>query len=125
MLLFLAPWTFPALLLTARGLARGNRRAWQIAVAVLAALLTLHVERRFDDGAIVTGIAVVALVARRADFRLRSDPSSRPRLLVHAALLAAGIVTYGLVTLCVNRLMADVPYSIPFVLVVTSRALAG
>jgi lysyl-tRNA synthetase, class II len=114
-----------ALLLTARGLARGNRRAWQIAVAVLAALLMLHVERRFDDGAIVTGIAVVALVARRADFRLRGDPSSRPRLLVHAALLAAGIVAYGLVTLWVNRLMADVPYSIPFALEVTGRALAG
>lgn len=114
-----------ALVLTARGLARGNRRAWQIAVAVLAALLTLHIERRFDEGAIVTGIAVVALVARRSDFRLRGDPSSRPRLLVHAALLAGGIVTYGLVTLWVNRLMADVPYSLSFALEVTGRALAG
>ena len=114
-----------ALLLTARGLARGNRRAWQIAVGVLAALLTLHVERRFDDGAVVTGIAVVALVARRSDFRLRGDPSSRPRLLIHAALLAAGIVAYGLVTLWVNRLMADVPYSTAFALSVTGRALAG
>jgi lysyl-tRNA synthetase, class II len=114
-----------ALVLTARGLARGNRRAWQIAVAVLAALLTLHIERRFDDGAIVTGIVVVALVARRSDFRLRGDPSSRPRLLVHAALLAGGIVAYGLVTLWVNRLMADVPYSLSFALEVTGRALAG
>ncbi len=114
-----------ALLLTARSLARGNRRAWQIAVALLAILLMLHVERRFDDGAIVTGIAVVALVARRADFRLRGDPSSRPRLLVHAALLAGGIVGYGLATLWVNRLMADVPYSTGFALESIGRALAG
>jgi lysyl-tRNA synthetase class 2 len=114
-----------ALLLTARSLARGSRRAWQLAVALLALLLILHVERRFDDGAIVTGIVVVALVARRADFRLRGDPSSRPRLLVHAALLAGGIVAYGLVTLWVNRLMADVPYSTGFALRSIGRALVG
>jgi lysyl-tRNA synthetase class 2 len=114
-----------ALLLTARSLARGSRRAWQLAVALLALLLILHVERRFDDGAIVTGIVVVALVARRADFRLRGDPSARPRLFVHAALLAGGVVAYGLVTLWVNRLMADVPYSTGFALQSIGRALAG
>ena len=114
-----------ALLLTARGLGRGNRRAWQIAVGLLALLLVLHVERRFDDGAIVTGITLVALVARRADFRLRGDPSSRPRVLVHAAMLAAGIVGYGFVTLWVNRLMADVPFSAGFALESVGRALAG
>src|SRR5581483_9574609 len=48
-----------ALLLSARGLARGNQRAWQIAVAVLALLLTLNVERRFDEGAVFAGIALV------------------------------------------------------------------
>jgi lysyl-tRNA synthetase, class II len=114
-----------ALLLAARSLARGNQRAWQIAVALMAILLTLHIERRFDDGAIVTGIALVALVARRTDFRRRGDPASRPRLLVHAALLAGGIVAYGIATLWVNRLMADVEYSIPFALEVTGRALVG
>jgi len=114
-----------ALLLTARGLARGNRRAWQLAAALLALLLVLHVERRFDDGAIVTGVALVALVARRADFRLRGDPASRPRVLVHAAALAAAIVGYGFVTLWVNRLMADVPFSTTFALEAIGRALAG
>ena len=37
----------------------------------------LHVERRFDDGAIVTGIAVVALLARRGDVPALGDPSAQ------------------------------------------------
>ena len=114
-----------ALIVTARSLARGNRRAWQIAIALLAVLLVLHVERRFDDGAIVTGIAVVALLARRADFRLRGDPAAQSRVLLRAIALAAVLVAYGVVALWVNRLMADEPYTVPFALRVTGRALAG
>jgi len=114
-----------ALVVTARSLARGNRRAWQIAIALLTALLALHVERRFDQGAIVTGVAVVVLLARRDDFRLRGDPSSKPRVLLHAVVLSVVVVLYGLVTLWVNRLMADEPYTISFALHVTGLALAG
>src|SRR5262249_34970358 len=65
-----------ALLVTARGLARGNRRAWQIACALLTVLLALHVLHRFDTGVVVTGVTVVALVAWRTDFTLRGDPTS-------------------------------------------------
>ena len=68
-----------ALVVAARSLARGNRRAWEIAVVLLALLLVLNVERRFHEGAIVTGVAVVALLARRSDFDLRGDPDSKPR----------------------------------------------
>jgi len=114
-----------ALVVTARSLARGSRRGWQVAVFLLAALLALHVVRRFDDGAIVTGIAVVTLLARRTDFRRPGDPSSKPRVLVHAALLAGVTLVYGLVTLWINRLMADQPYTAGFAFRVTGRALAG
>ena len=114
-----------ALVVTARSLARGNRRAWQIAIALLTALLALHVERRFDQGAIVTGVAVVVLLARRDDFRLRGDPSAKPRVLLHAVVLSAVVVLYGLATLWANRLMADEPYTISFALHVTGLALAG
>jgi hypothetical protein len=38
-----------ALVVSARSLARGNRRAWQIAVGLLTALLALNVGRRFDE----------------------------------------------------------------------------
>ena len=113
------------LLMTARSLSRGSRRAWQIAVAVLASLLVLHIGRRFDEGAFVTGIVVVVLVARRADFRLRGDPTSKPRVLLHAGIAAAGVLAYGLLTLWANRLMADQPYTLPFALGVIGRALAG
>jgi lysyl-tRNA synthetase, class II len=114
-----------ALVVAARGLARGNRRAWQVAVCLLAALLVLHVERRFDEGAIVTGIAVVALVARRADFGRRGDPDSKPRIVLHALVAALVVVIYGVATLWVNRMMVDQPYSLSFASRVTARALAG
>ncbi len=113
------------LLVTARSLASGSRRAWQIAVVVLAALLVLHVGRRFDEGAVVTGVVVVALVARRADFRRRGDPASKPRVLLHAATSTLAILVYGLVTLWVNRLMADQPYTLRFAVGVIGRAVAG
>lgn len=114
-----------ALVVAARSLARGSRRAWELAVCLLALLFALNVERRFDDGAIVTGIALVALLARRADFRLRGDPSSKPRVLLHAAVLAAAIGVYGVATLWVNRLMLDQPYTLTLALRTTGRALAG
>jgi lysyl-tRNA synthetase, class II len=114
-----------ALIVTARSLARGSGRAWQLAVALLTLLLALHLERGFDDGAIVTGLVVVALLARRADFRRRGDPSAKPRVALHAIALAVVLLLYGAITLWVNRLMADQPYTLGFALRVTGRALAG
>lgn len=114
-----------ALLVLARGLARGSRRAWQLACVLLTLLLVLHVQRRFDMGAVVTGLVVVALVARRSDFRLRGDPSTKPRILLHAALAAAAIVAYGLATIWVNRIAAQEPYTIGFALSVTGHAAIG
>ena len=67
------------LIVAARSLARGNRRAWQIAVVLLAVLLVLHMERRFDEGAIVTGVVVVALLARRADSTFAATRLEAPR----------------------------------------------
>jgi lysylphosphatidylglycerol synthetase-like protein (DUF2156 family) len=113
------------LVIAARSLARGSRRAWQTAVVVLALLLVLHIGRRFGEGAVVTGVVVVGLIARRADFRLGGDPESKPRVLVHAFVAAGSIVVYGLVTLWVNRLMADQPYSLRFAFRVIGRALGG
>jgi lysyl-tRNA synthetase class 2 len=119
-----APLAF-ALLLAARGLARRQRRAWQLAVGLLTLLLVLHVVRRFDDGAAVTGLAVVVLLARRSDFRLRGDPTAKPRLALHALAVVAAIGCYGLLTLWLNRLMADQPYSLLFALRETGAALIG
>lgn len=113
------------LAVTARGLARGSRRAWALAIALLTLLFVLHVERRFDEGAIVTGAVVVGLVGRRNDFSRRGDPSSRALVAAHTALAAVATLAYGLVTLWVNRLMADQPYTFGFALRIVGRALAG
>jgi len=113
------------LVVTARRLSAGNRRAWQLAVALLALLLALNVERGFSDGAIVTSVAVVALLARRSDFRLRGDPSSKPRALLHVMFLAGVVGIYGVATLWVNRLMVDQPYTLGLALRETGRAAAG
>ena len=63
-----------ALLVAARRLVRRQHRAWQVALGLLAALTLLHAARRFDQGALVAGLATVALLARRSDFRFRGDP---------------------------------------------------
>jgi lysyl-tRNA synthetase class 2 len=96
-----------------------------VAVGLLAALFVLHVERRFDEGAVVTGLVIVGLVGRRNDFSRRGDPSSRPVVLLHAGVGAAVTLVYGLVTLWANRLMADQPYTFGFALRIVGRALAG
>lgn len=114
-----------ALVVSARSLARGSNRGWQVAVCLLTLLLALHAQHRFDTGAIVTGIVVVALVARRADFQLRGDPRSKPRVLLHAVVAAAVVFAYGLGTLWVNRVMVDEPYTVAFALHTTTRALVG
>jgi lysyl-tRNA synthetase class 2 len=114
-----------ALVVVARGLARGQRRAFEVALVLLVALLVLHVERRFDDGAVVTGLAAIALLARRGDFRRPGDPSSKPRIAVHAVTLVAAVTAYGVMTLWVNRLTADRSYSLPWALGETGRAALG
>ena len=121
----LVPPIAAALVVSARSLARGNRRAWEAALVLMTMLLVLHVERRFDDGAIVTGIVVVALLARRSSFTNRGDPSARPRVLLHAVLAATGIVAYGTATLWVNRMMADTPFTFSLSFEVVGRALTG
>jgi lysyl-tRNA synthetase class 2 len=119
-----APLGF-ALLVSARGLARRQHRAWQLALALSAALVILHVQRRFDEGVVLTGLAALALLARRTDFTLRGDPSAKPRIARHALIAALGILGYGVVTLWVNRLMADQQYTLGFALRETGRALLG
>jgi lysyl-tRNA synthetase class 2 len=114
-----------ALVVAARALARGSRRGWQVALGLLAALLVLDVERRFDEGAVVTGVVVVALVARRGDFGAPGDPTRQRHVLRHAVLAAIVVVAYGVVTLWLHRLMADQPYSVGLALSITAEALAG
>ena len=113
------------LMLLARGLVRRKRRAWRIAVALLLGSTTLHIFHGMASGAIATGLLAIALVARRQDFSAAGDPTSQPRVFIRAALLVIGIYAYGAAALWVNRLVADRPFTLPFSLSETSRALVG
>jgi lysyl-tRNA synthetase, class II len=114
-----------ALVVLARGLARRKRRAWQLALVLLCGLVALHLQHRFGYGAIGTALVAVALLARRGDFDARGDPDAHPRIALHLALFVAAIATYGVVTLWINRVMVDRPFTVAFALEETGRAAIG
>ncbi len=114
-----------ALIVAARGLARRKRRAYQVALILLVGLAALHLAHRFDYGAVAAALVAVLLVARRHVFDAPGDPTASPRLALRAAGLVAAIYAYGAVVLWINRIEADQPFTLPFALSVTTRALAG
>ncbi|MDQ6811286.1 MAG: hypothetical protein M3Z95_05255, partial [Actinomycetota bacterium] len=113
------------LLVAARGLARRKRRAWQVAIAILLGLVVLHLQHRFGYGAIATGFVAVALLARRSDFDAPGDPDAHPRLVVRALLFGLAIFGYAFAALWVNRVMADQPFTLGFVLREAARGAVG
>lgn len=78
-----------ALLLLAGGLARRKRRAWLLAVGLIAFAAAAHLARGFDaEEAIGSAVLLGALLALRGRFDVSGDPTSlRP--------LAAGIAVTG------------------------------
>ena len=113
------------LVLVARGLARRKRRAWWLAVVLLGGSTALHVLHGFNYGAIVTGLVLLAIIARRRAFDAAGDPTMQPRLIARAFLWLAAIYGFGVAALWVNRVMADQPYTLGFALRETSAALVG
>ena len=113
-----------ALVVVARGLGRGRRRAWQLAVGLLLGSTVLHLLHS-DYGAVATGLLLVALVARRQDFSAPGDPEARPVVLGRAAFFLAAIYLYGAAAIWINRLEADQPFTARFAVRETSRALVG
>ncbi|HLI44720.1 MAG TPA: phosphatidylglycerol lysyltransferase domain-containing protein [Acidimicrobiales bacterium] len=75
-----------ALILVARGLRRGHRLAWLVAVGVLAATSVLHIVREGQIlGALASLAVLAALVWARGSFRARYEPAA-----VRTALLMLG-----------------------------------
>ncbi|MFI5063957.1 MAG: hypothetical protein ACHP9Z_08270, partial [Streptosporangiales bacterium] len=100
------------LLLTARGLARGNRRAWRLAAGLLGLSVLLQLLRGPDYAvAVVTGLLAIALIARRDDFRHQGDPAARPSAVARLLALLALALVYGVVALCAYRAAAGLPFS--------------
>jgi lysyl-tRNA synthetase class 2 len=105
-----------ALLLSARGLARGQRVAWLTAVALLVLSVGLHVLHGFNDGGVLATVVLVCLVALRGDFQSPSDPTAPRRVLVRLGITSAFVPLFGIVAIWVNRMTADRPFSIRFAL---------
>ena len=114
------------LLIASRGLARGNRRAWQLSIALLGISAVLHLLRGPDyAAAIITALIAVALLARRQDFPFSGDPGARPSAIVRLAGMLALAVGYGLTAIFVYRTAAAVSFSLPAAWSDTVRALLG
>lgn len=70
------------LLMIGRGLRRGQRRAWFIAVALLLTSTVLHLVKGVDvEEASVAAFAAAYLLIRRRAFSTPADPTSMPRAL--------------------------------------------
>ena len=80
-----------SLLLLGRGVRRGQRHAWLLAVLVLSVSALLHLAKGLDVAESVSSLAIAGyLLANRAHFRTRADePSARRGLLT----LGLGAVT--------------------------------
>ena len=114
------------LLLTSRGLARGNRRAWRLAAGLLGLSVLLQLLRGPDyAAAVVSGLLAIALIARRDDFRHRGDPAARPSAVARLLGLLALALVYGVVALCAYRAAAGLPFSPSAALRGTLRAMTG
>ena len=105
-----------ALLLSARGIARGKRIAWLTATVLLTVSVSLHVLHGFNDGGILAAVVLVSLVAMRGDFRAGSDPAAPRRAFVRLAVTLAAVPLFGVAAIWINRTAADRPFSFGFAL---------
>jgi lysylphosphatidylglycerol synthetase-like protein (DUF2156 family) len=84
-----------ALVALGRGILRGQRRAWRVAVVLLAGTVVLHLVAGADIEESLVALAVLALLlTNRRDFQAASDWSS-----LRSALIAIGVGVVGLTLL--------------------------
>ena len=92
------------------GLRRGKRRAWQVAVALSAAGVVLHLVKGLDvDAAAVSAAVLALLIGTRSRFSAIADPRNRWRALVAFAGFAAAGFVLGFLEIAVrqNRLVGQ------------------
>jgi lysyl-tRNA synthetase class 2 len=114
-----------ALLFAARGLARRRRRAWLLALVVASLAAGLHVLHGLSHGTPASIVILILLVARRDDFALPGDHTTRFVPAKRAALAAATLALYSCAALWLNRLSADQPFTLRFAGRETVRGLLG
>ncbi|MEA2827220.1 MAG: lysyl-tRNA synthetase, class [Actinomycetota bacterium] len=85
-----------ALLILARGVRRGQRRAWRISLTLLAASVVLHLTKGVDlEEAVVAAVVGLYLLRQRRAFRCQSEPASLGRGLLAVAGAASGVIVLG------------------------------
>lgn len=114
------------LVLVARGLARGKRRAWTLAILLLAASAVFQLVHgsRIPE-ALAVGALAAALLVLSSAFEEPGDPTSRVPALVWLTAFVGIIFGYGGVALWIDRSLADRPWSLGFAVEETTRGLAG
>ena len=86
-----------ALLLLSRSLARGRRRAWQLALVAVVGVSLAHLAKGLDvEEAVISSLLVVGLLHYRSRFDAPGDPAVR-RPVLGALLALAGVVGIGVV----------------------------
>lgn len=103
-----------ALLVAARGLARGRHRAWQVATGVAALSTALHVLHGLNSGTLASAVVLVVLVARRHDFDGPGDTTTRNLVIARLIVSAAAITLYGITAVWLNQSAADQTFSLRF-----------
>jgi lysylphosphatidylglycerol synthetase-like protein (DUF2156 family) len=84
-----------ALLALGRGILRGQRRAWRVAVVLLAGTIVLHLVAGADfEESLFALVILVLLVTNRRDFQSASDSAS-----LRSALVALGVGLVGITVL--------------------------
>jgi lysyl-tRNA synthetase, class II len=85
-----------ALVWLADSLARGKRRAWQLAVVLVAGVAIAHLAKGLDaEEAGASVLLLIALVCYRREFNVPGDPDTRPLVLTLIG-LASLVVVLGL-----------------------------
>ena len=114
-------------MMLARGVRRGQWRAWIVAVALLAATLVLHLAHGASlGGLLLTLFVLLFLLAERDLFRATADKSSVRSAVV--TLVVGGVVAVGAATLAIelsSHLRAHQLPSWPVVLGAATERLVG
>src|SRR5204862_6527622 len=96
-----------------------------VAVALSTIATMLHVLRGLGPGALVSAFLLILLLARREDFVLPGDVQTRSVIARRVAIAVAAIAGYAVAAIWLNRLAADPPFSLGFVVRETLNGISG
>jgi lysyl-tRNA synthetase len=92
------------ILAVARGLSRGKRRAWAIAVLLFAAAAVVHLIHGPDPISVLLSVGMLAaLIWFRQDFRAHGDPGSLLQAAVFVPVYLAFVFVFSSITLFAER----------------------